>query len=64
MKQFTPAEVLAQVQEEGVEFIDYRFCDLPGVMQHVTVPADKLTEDTFEEGHGPRRDTPGPVLPA
>jgi glutamine synthetase len=48
----TPAEVLAMVAEEGVEFVDYRFCDLPGVMQHVTVPAHQLTEDTFEEGHG------------
>jgi glutamine synthetase len=48
----TPAEVLAMVADEGVEFVDYRFCDLPGVMQHVTVPAHQLTADTFEEGHG------------
>ena len=38
--------------DEGVEFVDYRFCDLPGIMQHVTVPAAVLSESTFEDGHG------------
>ncbi len=32
-------ELLAFVRDEGVEFIDVRFCDLPGVMQHFNVPA-------------------------
>jgi len=31
VKQRTPAEVLALVDERGVEFVDYRFCDLPGI---------------------------------
>jgi glutamine synthetase len=48
----TPAEVLSLVESEGVEFVDYRFCDLPGLMQHVTVPAGALTEETFTDGHG------------
>src|SRR3954471_19965220 len=48
----SPSEVLRLVQDEGVEFVDYRFCDLPGLMQHVTVPAGQLTEDTFTDGHG------------
>jgi glutamine synthetase len=52
VEQRTPAEVLALVKDEGVEFVDYRFCDLPGLMQHVSVPASQLTEDTFVEGHG------------
>ena len=52
MEQRTPAEVLALVKDESVEFVDYRFCDLPGLMQHVSVPASQLTEDTFVEGHG------------
>ena len=38
--------------DEGVEFVDYRFCDLPGLMQHVSVPATQLTADTFADGHG------------
>src|SRR5690606_13263658 len=47
----TPNEVLELVATEGVEFVDLRFCDLPGVMQHVTVPAHALDETQFEDGH-------------
>ena len=43
-------EVLRFVAEEGVEFIDVRFCDLPGVMQHFTVPAAYFDADVIEEG--------------
>ncbi len=32
-------EVLKFISDEKVEYIDIRFCDLPGVMQHLTVPA-------------------------
>ncbi len=52
MSDRTPAEVLALVDSEGVEFVDFRFCDLPGIMQHVTIPASALNEGTFEDGHG------------
>jgi len=48
----SPSDVLKMVKDEGVEFIDYRFCDLPGLMQHVTVPAKTLEESTFTDGHG------------
>src|SRR3954451_10771477 len=51
MEDKTPAEVLAEVEEHGVEIIDFRFCDVPGVMQHVSIPASKLTESQFEDGH-------------
>ena len=36
MQPRTPDEVLKLVKDEGIEFIDYRFCDLPGLMQHVS----------------------------
>ncbi len=52
MQPRTPDEVLKLVKDEGIEFIDYRFCDLPGLMQHVSVPANQLHEDVFTEGHG------------
>jgi len=52
VEQRSPAEVLALVKDGGVEFVDYRFCDLPGLMQHVSVPASQLTEETFTDGHG------------
>jgi glutamine synthetase len=47
----TPAEVLAMVEEHDVAFVDLRFSDLPGVMQHVSIPADRLSEAQFEDGH-------------
>jgi glutamine synthetase len=48
----TPSDVLKLVKDTGVAFVDYRFCDLPGLMQHVTVPVSALTADTFTDGHG------------
>ena len=52
MKERTPAEVLRLAKDEGVEIVDLRFCDLPGVMQHFSVPISQLTEDSFREGFG------------
>ena len=43
-------DLLAFVEAEGIETIDCRFCDLPGVMQHFTIPARYLTQDIFEDG--------------
>ncbi len=43
-------EVLSYIQSEGVEFIDIRFTDLPGVQQHFNVPASNFNEDSFTEG--------------
>jgi glutamine synthetase len=48
----TPAEVVAYAQDQGVEMVDLRFCDLPGLMQHYSVPIAQLTEDVFDEGFG------------
>src|ERR1700722_18452084 len=48
----TPAEVLRLVKDEGIEIVDVRFVDLPGLMQHFSVPTHQLTEDVFEEGFG------------
>ncbi|HEY8373429.1 MAG TPA: type I glutamate--ammonia ligase [Pseudonocardiaceae bacterium] len=45
-----PDEVLRFIVDEEVKFVDIRFCDLPGVMQHFTVPAEAFDQDTFEEG--------------
>ena len=45
-------EVLALAQDSGAEIVDLRFCDLPGIMQHFSMPIHELTEDGFEEGYG------------
>ena len=52
MPESTPEEVLAMVASEGCEFVDFRFVDLPGIMQHVTIPANLLDEGQFTDGHG------------
>src|SRR6202043_3527155 len=43
-------EVLAFIAEEQVEFVDVRFCDLPGTVQHFTVPVETFDADVFTEG--------------
>ena len=48
----SPEEILAKVSDEGIQFIDFRFIDVPGLMQHYTLPAHELTADVFEEGLG------------
>ncbi len=52
MQERTPAEVLALVRDRGIEIVDFRFCDLPGLMQHFSAPAHELSEEGFEEGYG------------
>ncbi len=49
---YTPEDVLGIVEENSVELIDLKFMDFPGLWQHFTVPADKLTLEAFEEGFG------------
>src|SRR5437762_3406951 len=48
----TPKEVLALVREKDVKAVDLRFMDFPGLWQHFTIPAEALSESTFEEGLG------------
>jgi glutamine synthetase len=48
----TPREILALIREKEVRAVDLRFMDFPGLWQHFTIPADALTENTFEEGLG------------
>jgi glutamine synthetase len=48
----TPDDVLQLISDEGIEIVDVRFCDLPGLMQHFSMPANQLTADVFDEGVG------------
>ncbi|MGH3476782.1 MAG: type I glutamate--ammonia ligase [Nocardioidaceae bacterium] len=43
-------ELLKYIEDEGVEFVDVRFCDLPGIMQHFTVPVSNFSADVFTDG--------------
>ncbi|OYN95741.1 glutamine synthetase [Propionibacteriaceae bacterium ES.041] len=48
---FQGAEDLQKyLKDEDVEMVDIRFCDLPGVMQHFTVPAKAFDDSVFSEG--------------
>jgi len=38
------------IVDEGVEFVDVRFIDLPGVMQHFNMPAAAFTDTAFDDG--------------
>ena len=44
------SEALTCIEREGVEFIDVRFCDLPGVMQHFTIPVDAFKDEALTQG--------------
>ena len=47
-----PKEVLDLAKRSGAAFVDLRFCDLPGMMQHFSMPIHELTEDGFDDGYG------------
>ncbi|HWP95739.1 MAG TPA: type I glutamate--ammonia ligase [Syntrophomonadaceae bacterium] len=48
----TPEAILELIKEKGIEFIDVKFNDLPGLWQHFSVPANQFDLDTFKEGLG------------
>jgi len=40
------------IKEKGVEFVDLKFTDLPGLWQHFTIPVKDFSEELFTEGIG------------
>ncbi len=48
----TAQDVLERIEKEGIQVVDLRFMDFPGQWQHFSIPAQKLTENSFEEGFG------------
>ena len=47
-----PRELLQFVSDEGIQMIDLRFVDLPGLWQHFSISAKEMEEEMFEEGVG------------
>lgn len=47
-----PAEVIQFSKDNDCKFVDLKFIDLPGIWQHMTIPADRLSEEIFEDGLG------------
>src|SRR5437899_2674167 len=52
MEQRSPSDVMKLLKDSNVEIVDVRFCDLPGLMQHFSIPAHELSEDVFDDGLG------------
>jgi len=48
----SPAEVFSLAREKGVEIVDLRFMDFPGLWQHFSVPLAAFEESAFEDGMG------------
>jgi glutamine synthetase len=45
-------QVLDLIKSEGIEVVDFRFMDFPGLWQHFSVPAREVDGDSFENGLG------------
>jgi glutamine synthetase len=43
-------EVLKYIKDEGVQFVDVRFTDLPGTTQHFTFPVENFGDNVFTDG--------------
>ncbi len=43
-------ELVEYIKDNDVEVFDIRFCDLPGIMNHLTVPAGTVTVDSLAAG--------------
>src|SRR3954464_4372693 len=43
-------EVFDYIKKNDVQFVDVRFCDLPGVMQHFTFPIENFSASVFTDG--------------
>lgn len=48
--QHSPREVLALCRQKEIRAIDLRFTDFCGGQRHFTIPAEQLTEESFEHG--------------
>ena len=47
-----PQEVINQIKNKSIEFIDFKFQDFPGTWQHFTIPAHSVEVGIFEDGLG------------
>jgi len=48
----TPAEIIDYAKRNNIQIVDLKFTDLPGTMQHFSVPTNQLDENSFVEGLG------------
>jgi len=51
-RQTSARDVLQTIKDEEIRFLDLKFVDLFGTLQHLTVPAEIVSEDIFRQGVG------------
>ena len=44
------SDIMARIADEDIQYVDIRFTDPRGKLQHVTVIVDEVNEDFFEDG--------------
>ncbi|MCK6604219.1 MAG: type I glutamate--ammonia ligase [Ignavibacteriaceae bacterium] len=44
--------ILKYVKDNHIEFVDFKFMDMPGQWQHFTVPTSEFDESSFDNGYG------------
>ena len=49
-KKTTAKDILAMIKEKDVKYVDVRFTDIRGKMQHVTFDIDLVDDDFLEDG--------------
>jgi glutamine synthetase len=52
MRQRTASEVIEFARDHKAVVVDLKFLDFPGTWQHFSVPAEALTEESFQDGFG------------
>lgn len=45
-------EVIERIKRERIRWIDLQFVDVPGYLQHITIPSHEFDLDSFERGFG------------
>ena len=43
-------EVVQRIKDEEIRFLDLKFVDLFGTLQHLTVPTEVVDEGSFQKG--------------
>ena len=48
----TLKDIQALIAEKGVRIVDFKMTDIDGRWRHLSIPAERLTEDTMVYGIG------------
>ena len=52
----TGADILKRIKDENILYLDLRFTDMRGKLQHVTFDQTMVDEDLFEDAKGTKHD--------